>query len=494
MLRPMPCEGTSSCSIGRLGLENAAAVADPPTNPTNAGKTTTAVAATASRRNQARDIPPTIAIAALPPRPRPGFSGRYAKNTYHQRFWTIQGSRPDRAIIIKTTKWTDEDQAMDRDQLIDLTRRAVKLARDNTTDLARSEHTVAADIYTSAQCHAQDRAMLMASPQLVAYASELPRPGTYCTKTVMGRSVLLTRSADNVVRAFDNVCLHRQSRIADGCGAARRLACPYHSWTYDLNGNLVGMPGKEGFPETRSGPTRLTELPATECAGFLWISLDGDATLDIPAFLGPLVDELESWGIGRWAPLGEKVLDCPINWKLAIDTFAENYHFATVHKTTFATIARSNCTVFDSFGTHHRLVFPLNGILDLENIPEQQWDPLQNMVVIYALFPNIVVSATIANGELFRVYPGDVPGRSITVHQNSTPLDLSDESTAAGAAAVFDYAHATVRDEDYALVAGLQANLESGARERLVFGRNEPGLQHRHQAWASAISASSQSR
>jgi carnitine monooxygenase subunit len=379
---------------------------------------------------------------------------------------------------------------MDRDQLIDLTRRALKLARDKTTDLTPAEHTVAADTYTSTQRHARDNAMLLASPQLVGYASELPRPGTYCTKTVMGRSILLTRSADNIVRAFDNICLHRQSRIADGCGDARRLACPYHSWTYDLDGKLVGVPGKEAFPETRSGAARLTELLAAECAGFLWMSLDRDATLDIPAFLGPLADELESWGIGRWSPLGEKMLDCPINWKLAIDTFAENYHFATVHKTTFATIARSNCTVFDSFGPHHRLVFPLNGILDLENLPEQQWNPLHNMVVIYALFPNIVLSCTIANGELFRVYPADEPGRSITVHQNSTPLDLSDESVAAGAAAVFDYAHATVRDEDYALVAGLQANLESGVREHLVFGRNEPGLQHRHQTWDQSISSS----
>ena len=159
-----------------------------------------------------------------------------------------------------------------------------------------------------------------------------------------------------------------------------------------------------------------------------------------------------------------------------------------MHKTTFATIARSNCTVFDSFGPHHRLVFPLNGILDLENVPEEQWDPLQDMVVIYALFPNIVLSATIANGELFRVYPGDVPGRSITVHQNSTPLDLSEESVAAGAQAVFDYAHGTVRDEDYALVEKLQFNLASGVREHLVFGRNEPGLQHRHETWAEAIS------
>jgi hypothetical protein len=150
--------------------------------------------------------------------------------------------------------------------------------------------------------------------------------------------------------------------------------------------------------------------------------------------------------------------------------------------------------VFDSFGQHHRLVFPLNGILDLEDVPEEQWEPLQNMVVIYALFPNIVLSATIANGELFRIYPADVPGRSITVHQNSTPLDVSDESVAAGAAAVFDYAHSTVRDEDYALVERLQSNLASGVRENLVFGRNEPGLQHRHQTWDSAISANSQSR
>src|SRR6476659_7353007 len=192
---------------------------------------------------------------------------------------------------------------MDRDQLIDLTRRALKLARDKKTDLTPAEHTVAADTYTSAQRHAEDKSMLLTSPQLVGYSSELPRPGTYCTKTVMGRSILLTRSADNTVRAFDNVCLHRQSRIADGGGAARRLACPYHAWTYDLDGNLVGIPGKEGFPETRSGAAKLTELPAAECAGFLWISLDRETTRDIPAFLGPLSDELESWGLGagrRW--------------------------------------------------------------------------------------------------------------------------------------------------------------------------------------------------
>jgi phenylpropionate dioxygenase-like ring-hydroxylating dioxygenase large terminal subunit len=376
---------------------------------------------------------------------------------------------------------------MEREQLIDLTRRAVKLACDKTTDLADQEYAVDAREYTSAERHERDKAMLLASPQLVGYASELPNPGSYCTKTVMGRSILLTRTSDSSVKAFDNVCLHRQSQVVTGCGTAKRFSCPYHAWTYDNNGRLVGVPGREGFPRVELNSDGLTELPVAEFAGFLWVALDPGAMLDVATHLGPLAAELDSWGIGRWSPLGEKVLDSPINWKLAADTFAENYHFATVHRQTFAKIARSNCTVFDSFGPHHRLIFPLNSILELENIPEDQWEPFKHMVVIYALFPNIVLSVTIANGELFRIYPGDTPGRSVTVHQNSTPLDLSDESVAAGAQAVFDYAHATVRDEDYRLVEALQANLVSGARAQLRFGRNEPGLQHRHIAWSQAL-------
>jgi len=378
---------------------------------------------------------------------------------------------------------------MDHDHLLDLTRRALKLARDKTTDLAPRVHAIDAAEYTSVERHLWDRALLMASPQLVGYVSELPDPGSYCTKTVMGRSILLTRTSDGSVKAFDNVCLHRQAQVVTGCGSAKRFSCPYHAWTYDNTGKLVGLPGREGFPESTVQSDGLTELPAVEFAGFLWLALDPDATLDVAAHLGELADELDSWSIGRWSPLGEKVLDFPINWKLAVDTFTENYHFATVHRQTFATIARSNCTVFDSYGPHHRLIFPLNAILELDNVPEDQWDPFHNMVVIYALFPNIVLSVTMANGELFRIYPGDQPGRSTTVHQNSTPMDLSDESVAAGAQAVFEYAHATVRDEDYRLVEGLQANLESGVRDRLLFGRNEPGLQHRHITWALAIEA-----
>src|SRR3984885_9839180 len=98
---------------------------------------------------------------------------------------------------------------MERDQLIDLTRRAVKLARDNTTDLAPAEYTVQAGEYTSIERHQRDIAVLMASPQLVGYVSELPEPGAYCTKSVVVRSVLLTRTSAGAVKAFNNICVHR---------------------------------------------------------------------------------------------------------------------------------------------------------------------------------------------------------------------------------------------------------------------------------------------
>ena len=133
---------------------------------------------------------------------------------------------------------------MDRDQLIDLTRRALKLARDKTTDLAPREHTVDTTEYTSLERHNLDRAMLVASPQLVGCVSELPNPGAYCTKKVMGRSILLTRTSDGSVKAFDNVCLHRQSQVVTGCGTAKRFTCPYHAWTYDNTGRLVSVPGR----------------------------------------------------------------------------------------------------------------------------------------------------------------------------------------------------------------------------------------------------------
>jgi phenylpropionate dioxygenase-like ring-hydroxylating dioxygenase large terminal subunit len=373
------------------------------------------------------------------------------------------------------------------DVSLDVMRRALKLLQERTTDLAVSEHREPAAHYIDAHRFARERDLVRRSPHLVGYAKELPTPGSYATKDVMGVPVLLTRAKDGAVRAFHNICQHRQAPIAEGCGIANRLSCPYHAWTYNLDGTISGVPGQEGFPEAREAGIALRRLPAAEQAGFLWVGLEPGADLDIAGHLGELGPELASWDIGSWNPIGEKVLDAAIDWKLALDTFAENYHFATVHSTTFATVAHSNCTVFDSFGPHHRLVFPLRGLEKYADQPEAEWKPLERFVVIYALFPNIVLSVTGSNGEIFRVYPGERAGHSITHHQNAWAGPLETDEQKQFAETVFDYAHHTVRDEDYTLAARIQANLDSGLQPDILFGRNEPGNQHRAAALAAAL-------
>jgi nitrite reductase/ring-hydroxylating ferredoxin subunit len=377
---------------------------------------------------------------------------------------------------------------VNRDEQLDVMRRALKLLEEQTTDMALAEHRELASNYTSDDRFELERKLVHEAPQLVGYASELPRASSWVTKQVMGQSILLTRARDEQVRAFRNVCQHRQAPVANGCGVSKRLACPYHSWTYNLEGEVVGIPGDEGFPEAKEQRPRLTELPAAEAAGFLWISLDPGGALDVESHLGAdLFAELTSWDIGSWSPVGEKLLDAEIDWKLALDTFAENYHFATVHTTTFATVAHSNCTVFDSFGRHHRLVFPLRGLEDCRDQPESDWRPMERVVVIYALYPNIVLSVTAVNGEIFRVYPGSGAGHSLTYHQNAAAMDLGDPAARKGAAEIFEYAHHTVRDEDYILATAIQANLASGVQPTLLFGRNEPGLHHRHGILATEL-------
>lgn len=378
---------------------------------------------------------------------------------------------------------------MNRAAQLDLIRRAVKLLTEHTTDFAVAEHREPAAHYCDPDRFARERDLVRRSPQLVGYARELPQPGSFATKDVLGTPALLTRAKDGAVRAFLNICRHRQAPVADGCGIANRLACPYHAWTYNLDGTIAGVPGQDGFPETREQGIKLAELPAQEYAGFLWVRLDPDAELDVEAHLGELGPELASWDIGSWNPVGEKILDTAIDWKLALDTFAENYHFATVHSTTFATVAHSNCTVFDSFGPHHRLVFPLRGLEDWveSETPEAEWKPLERFVVIYALFPNIVLSVTSGNGEIFRVYPGERAGHSITHHQNAWAGALDTDEQREAAEMVFDYAHHTVRDEDYELAAKVQRNLDTGLQPHVLFGRNEPGNQHRALALRAAL-------
>ena len=246
----------------------------------------------------------------------------------------------------------------------------------------------------------------MASPQLVGYASELPTPRTYCTKTVMGRSILMTRGADGTVKAFDNVCLHRQSQIVAGCGPRPPILLPLPRMDVRSRRQPRRRAGQGRIPReflavsaiNRTAGRRARRIPLAG-AGSEGLARRGRTSRAAgrrARFMGYRADG-HRWARRCWTRRSTGSSRSTRSPRTTTSRPCTETHSRPSREAT------ARCST--PFGPHHRLVFPLNGICDLERVPEEQWDPLQNMVVIYALFPNIVISATIANGELFRVYP-----------------------------------------------------------------------------------------
>src|SRR5712675_3569494 len=139
-------------------------------------------------------------------------------------------------------------------------------------------------------------------PILMGFASTWAVPGSYRTDDYAGVPILIVRGRDNKLRAVRNVCRHRGAKVAQGCGEARAFSCPYHAWTYDLAGKVIGIPEERYFPDLRRERSALTELSLCEKYGLVWViptpALDGATNFDIDIWLGGLGPELGSYGSG----------------------------------------------------------------------------------------------------------------------------------------------------------------------------------------------------
>ncbi len=147
-----------------------------------------------------------------------------------------------------------------------------------STDEAEATMTVPTATYTDPDRLAAERRLLSSAPTVVGLSGLLPTNRSYATVDVGGSSVIVTRNSDGHVSAMFNVCRHRGSEITSGCGEAARLACPYHGWTYHLDGTSAARRRDEYFD---GAPTEsLTSLPVLEQHGIIWVS--GDPDVDDP--------------------------------------------------------------------------------------------------------------------------------------------------------------------------------------------------------------------
>jgi hypothetical protein len=182
------------------------------------------------------------------------------------------------------------------------------------------------------------------------------------------------------------------------------------------------------------------------------------------------------------------VLQRRINWKVVIDTFLESYHLAALHQRTVNPILHSNLGTFDAFGRNLRTVFARRTIGELHGKPEAEWNLIPYSAVIYVLFPNTVFIMQGDHVETWHVFPaGDGIDESVMYVSLYTPEPALTDSAKGHWDRNFDLLMATVEKEDFPLSEGMQRGFNSGAQDEVLFGRNEPALQHFHKSIKAAL-------
>jgi phenylpropionate dioxygenase-like ring-hydroxylating dioxygenase large terminal subunit len=183
--------------------------------------------------------------------------------------------------------------------------------------------------YTSAEIYDFERRGWLAEQwYTLGHCSELPERGSYIVRDLLGESIIIVRDTEGRVRGFYNVCRHRGSRICDRDGRASNLVCPYHAWSYHLDGSLRSAPAiSADIDLARLG---LHPVPVREIGGIIVGSLEGDlASLDVvQREVEPL---LHYHGIPRARIAARRSYPTRGNWKLVMENFAECYHCYPSH-------------------------------------------------------------------------------------------------------------------------------------------------------------------
>lgn len=379
---------------------------------------------------------------------------------------------------------------MQRETQLALAREIQQYARTRSTALAGTVlHNPVASYSDPARAALEHERLFRAQPLFVAMSCRLPAPGDYLAEEIARVPVLVVRGADGTLRAFVNICRHRGAPVATGHGNARVFSCPYHGWTYALDGTLKGIPEESSFPGVEKRAHGLAALPVAERHGMIFVRLapDAGAELDLDKHLGAMSDELQAYGFQRYRYFASEWMTPAINWKFGIDTFLESYHLPTLHRNTVAPLILGNLAPFTAFGDHARLTMVRPGAAEWEQQPEAEWDVLRHIVPIYRVFPNTVVVFQSDHLETWRMLPGEAPDRCRIEFALYTPEPPATEKARGYWQKNYDLAIRTVKEEDFALGEKMQRGFMSAMQKEVVYGRNEPALIHFHQRLRAAL-------
>lgn len=379
---------------------------------------------------------------------------------------------------------------MARQRLIDSAKRTLAHHRAGTQDQADGVYRVpATNYYDPTRWREEMDAIFRRLPLVMGFSAELPEPGSYKATEAAGVSVLMTRGNDGAMRAFVNMCSHRGAIVVeDGVGTARRFSCPYHAWTYDLTGDLVGVLDRDDFGDFDASCNGLTPLAVAERAGIIWVTITPGVSLDIDTHLQGYDEVLDYLDIGSCTMVGTNVIAGP-NWKVAYDGYLDLYHLPVLHRASFGA-DMPNKAIYDAWGPHQKVSSPSGFVERFEDLPEDEWPDQALFGGLATIFPHVSVASFESGGKIYMIsqlFPGDGPDKSVTL-QNFLAVGEVDDERREEIVKTMAFLEHVVRDEDYYTGNRIQRSVKTGAKTHFLFGRNEGGGQRFHK-WVDALIA-----
>ena len=348
--------------------------------------------------------------------------------------------------------------------------------------------TLPPQAYTSSEIFAAEVDSIFSKDWIcVARIDQVKAPGDYICADLPSQPIVVTRDQQGQLHALSRVCLHRAMPLVEGQGNTTRLVCPYHRWSYALDGKLRSAPmmtGVEGFAESA---LCLPELQLEVWQGFIFVNLDPQAQPLAPRLAG-LLPLVSNYAFSEMQVLETIEYDSPWNWKILVENFMEAYHHIGPHKQTFepAYPAR-DAQILDNEGQPwvflkmpggHRVTVEEGAFPGLT--PAQQHD-----LIAVCVFPTLLFGASAAGAAWYQLEPYGVDKMRLKIHGLYHP-SITGEPSAEDRADVVAMLK-LIHEEDIVVNRGPWQGLQAAMTTQGRLSLFEQGIWQLNQLWVSGL-------